>query len=48
MTELLGLPLSPEYQPGVVENFTKLAAIADLIMDFPLPEDIEIAPVFQP
>jgi Protein of unknown function (DUF4089) len=48
MAELMGLSLSPEYQPGVVENFTRLAEIAAFVMDFPLPEDIEISPVFQP
>ncbi len=48
MAQMLQLPLAPEYLPGVVENFTRLAAIAQLVTEFPLPEDIEVAPVFEP
>ena len=48
MAQLLDLPLTPEYRPGVVENFTKIAANATLLMEFTLPEDIEPAPVFEP
>ncbi|MGB7441657.1 MAG: DUF4089 domain-containing protein [Coleofasciculaceae cyanobacterium] len=48
MSQLLDLPLKPEYRPGVVDNMTKLAAIASLVMQFPLPEEVEAAPVFEP
>lgn len=48
MSQLLDLPLEPEYQPGMVDNMTKLAAIASLVMQFPLPEEIEAAPIFEP
>ena len=48
MSQLLDLPLEPENQPGVVDNMTKLAAIASLVMQFPLPENIEAAPIFEP
>jgi hypothetical protein len=46
--QLLDLPIAPEYRPGVVENFARIAAIATLVMEFPLPDDIEPAPIFEP
>lgn len=46
--QLIDLPLAPEYQLSVVENFAKIAAIATLVLEFPLSEDIEFAPVFEP
>jgi len=46
--QLIDLPLAPEYQLSVVENFAKIAAIATLVVEFPLPEDVESAPVFEP
>ena len=46
--QLIDLPLAPEYRPSVVENFTRIAAIATLVMEFPLPEEMEAAPVFEP
>lgn len=46
--QLLDLPLAPEHRDGVVENFATIAAIATLVTEFPLPEDIELAPVFEP
>ena len=46
--QLIDLPLAPEYQLSVVENFAKIAAIATLVLEFPLPEYIELATVFEP
>lgn len=46
--QLIDLPLAPEYRLSVVENFAKIAAIATLVVEFPLPEDLESAPVFEP
>ncbi|MEW6492055.1 MAG: DUF4089 domain-containing protein [Cyanobacteriota bacterium] len=46
--QLIDFTLAPEYRDGVVENFARIAAIANLVIDFPLPEDIEPAPVFEP
>ena len=46
--QLIDLPLAPEYRPSVVDNFTRIAAIATLVMEFPLPEEMEAAPVFEP
>lgn len=45
---VVGLPLPVDYHQGVVENFERIAAIAQLVMEFPLDEAIEIAPVFEP
>ncbi|NEP08818.1 MAG: DUF4089 domain-containing protein [Symploca sp. SIO2C1] len=48
MAQVLDLNLAPEHLPGVVENFESIAAIAVLVTEFPLPENIEAAPVFEP
>ncbi|MCC5656352.1 DUF4089 domain-containing protein [Nostoc sp. XA010] len=48
MALLLDLQLRDEYRDGVVENFERIRAIANLVNSFPLPEDIEVAPVFEP
>ncbi|MEH2412406.1 DUF4089 domain-containing protein [Nostoc sp.] len=48
MTLLLDLELRDEYRDGVVANFERIRAIANLINSFPLAEDIEVAPVFEP
>ncbi|WP_414564388.1 MULTISPECIES: DUF4089 domain-containing protein [unclassified Anabaena] len=48
MALLLDLQLTDAEHDGVVENFAKIQAIAQLVNEFPLPEDIEAAPVFKP
>ncbi|MBI1241429.1 MAG: DUF4089 domain-containing protein [Nostoc sp. RI_552] len=48
MVLLLGLKLENEDIDSVKENFDKIAALAQLVNDFPLPEEIEPAPVFEP
>ena len=48
MALLLDLQLRDEYRDGVVENFERINAIANLVNSFPIPEDIEVAPVFEP
>ncbi len=45
---IVGLPIPDDYHAGVVENFERIAAIAQLVLDFPLPDDTEVAPVFDP
>ncbi|MBV8889554.1 MAG: DUF4089 domain-containing protein [Alphaproteobacteria bacterium] len=45
---LIGLEIAPEHRPGVVLNLTRIAAMAALVMDFPLPDDSEPAPVYRP
>jgi len=46
--ELINLPLQPEHLPGVVKNFKKIAEMAKLVTEFPLPPEIEPAPKFEP
>jgi hypothetical protein len=43
MALLLDLRLRDEYRDGVVANFERIQAIAQLVNSFPLPEDIEVA-----
>ncbi|MDF0554533.1 DUF4089 domain-containing protein [Kamptonema sp. UHCC 0994] len=46
--ELIQLPLNPEHRPGVIANFERITAIAQIVTEFSLPEEIESAPVFEP
>ena len=46
--QLVGLSLDPTYLPGVILNVERIAQMAGLVMDFPLPDDTEPAPVFTP
>jgi hypothetical protein len=48
MAAIVDLRLRPEHQPGVIENFTQIAEIAQLVMEFSLPETTEAAPIFDP
>ena len=48
MAQILDLNIAPEYLPSVIENFESIAAIASLVTEFSLPENIEPAPVFEP
>ncbi|KAB8319300.1 DUF4089 domain-containing protein [Tolypothrix campylonemoides VB511288] len=45
---LLDLQLRDEYRDGVVANFERIKAIAQIVNEFALPEDIEAAPTFEP
>lgn len=45
---LIDLPIPAAYRQAVIDNFERIAAIAQLVTEFPLPEDTEIAPVFEP
>jgi hypothetical protein len=45
---LIGLPLDPAHRPGVILNVERIAEMAAFVMAFPLPDDIEPAPVFLP
>jgi hypothetical protein len=42
------LEISPDNEAGVVENFERIAAIADFLMQFSVAQDTEVAPVFRP
>jgi 1-carboxybiuret hydrolase subunit AtzG-like protein len=48
LAALVGLPISPTDLPGVAVAFETLMAVAQLVRDFPLPDDVEAAPVFHP
>jgi hypothetical protein len=48
MAAIVGLPLQPDHRSGVVDNFARILIIAQLVTEFPLSEDIEIGPVFEP
>jgi hypothetical protein len=45
---VLNIALAAEYHPGVVSNLERLLRMGADIMSFPLPEEAELAPVFQP
>jgi hypothetical protein len=44
----IGLPIAPEHRPGVIQFTEGLLASAALVMEFPLSDDVESAPVFRP
>ena len=44
----LGLPIAPEHRPGVLANLERIAGMARLLAEFPLPAEIEPAPVYRP
>ena len=45
---LIGLTIDPAHRPGVVANLERIAQMAALVMEFPLPDEAEPAPVFRP
>ncbi len=44
----VGVPLDPAHRPGVVQNLQRAAALALPLLEFVLPADTELAPVFTP
>jgi hypothetical protein len=46
--KLIGLPIDPAHRPGVILNLERIAQMAALVMEFPLPEETEPAPVYTP
>jgi hypothetical protein len=42
----VGLPLDPAHRSGVVQQLQRTAALAAPLLAFPLPADVEPAPVF--
>lgn len=48
MANFLDLLIDPAYRPGVIANLERTATIAQLVMQFPLPDSVEAAPTFQP
>ncbi len=45
---LVDLRLRDEYRDGVVANFERIKAIAQVVNSFELPDDVEAAPIFEP
>ncbi|MBW4572508.1 MAG: DUF4089 domain-containing protein [Tolypothrix carrinoi HA7290-LM1] len=45
---LVDLRLRDEYRDGVVANFERIRAIAQIVNSFELPDDVEVAPIFEP
>jgi len=45
---LIGLPIDPAHRPGIVLNLERIAQMAALVMEFPLPDETGPAPVYQP
>jgi hypothetical protein len=46
--EAVGLPIPAEYLAGTAANFERSAALAKVLMDFPLPLDEHPAPIYEP
>jgi hypothetical protein len=44
---LVGLPISPGDLPAVATALGVLLTVAELVSEFPLPDDVEAAPVFR-
>ena len=42
----IGLPLDPAHLPGTIQNFSLIAMMAQAVMSFPMPPEVEPAPVF--
>ncbi len=48
MAVLLDLQLQDEYRDGVVANFKRIMAIAQVVNEFPLPDELEVCTEFHP
>ncbi|MBE9102039.1 DUF4089 domain-containing protein [Vacuolonema iberomarrocanum] len=48
MATMIELPIPPECREGVIANVMRTKAIAQLFLDFPVPDEVEIAPTFDP
>jgi hypothetical protein len=45
---MLKLNFTEEHLPGIILNIERIAALAALVLDFPLDDASEPAPVFRP
>jgi Asp-tRNA(Asn)/Glu-tRNA(Gln) amidotransferase C subunit len=48
LATLLRLRIDPAYREGVLEHFARILTAAALVTEFPLPDEVEAAPVFRP
>ena len=44
----IGLPLDPARKAAVVQHLAVMLAATTLVLEFPLPDEVEAAPVFEP
>lgn len=44
----IGLVIDPAFRAGVVAAFEHTQQAAEVVMSFPLPEEVDIAPIFVP
>ena len=45
---LQGLTIASEWRSGILAHLEAITTAAALVIDFPLDDDIEAAPIFQP
>ncbi len=48
LAALIGLPIEAESRAAVAEILAGLLTAARLLAEFPLPDDVEPAPIFRP
>jgi len=48
MAAVLGLEIRPEWRQAVIDNLKATQAMAEAVLTFPLRDDVEPAPVFEP
>jgi len=44
----IGLRIPPEDRAAVIANFARIATMAELVMAFPIEDDVDPAVVFRP
>jgi len=44
---VLGLPIEPEWKPGIMANLRFTLRVAAMVAEFELPDEAEPAPVFE-
>jgi hypothetical protein len=48
MMPVLGITLDPAFRPGVIQNLQVVLRLSAIVLEFPLDEREEPAPVFEP
>lgn len=48
LSSALALPVDPAYRDAVAEHVMRLLTVAVLFAEFPLPDEVEAAPIFHP
>ena len=48
MMPVLGITLDPAFRPGVVQNLQVVLRLSGIVLEFPLDEREEPAPVYEP